>query len=288
MFTIEKPTVENVLKSTMTSGLGLDISKNSTGISIYEDGKVETYQSVIEFNRDSELHFHYMVKALEDDLLELVEGKHFDVIGIEDVIESINFETLRALILLNSVIDKLIAEGKVTCNYFRRVNNSVWKKWLRTLRPVKKYENDKVEVEHTLKTLDFHLVNEYEHLSNAKKEDMGYQDQLDAVGVLVGVGLERLNSKVTPSKSKQRYKLHVELYSSVEDVLKTYKAEDLNQISLSGNLLASTKKFFKELGTKDALRKFYMEVDTLGTLGVNYGIQDLHGTNYVVLYQTKK
>lgn len=186
--TLEKPTVETVLKSVMKSGLGLDISKKSTGITIYEDGKVETYQCVIEFDNDSVLKYELMRQAMETDFCSLFEGKHFEVIAIEDTIESINYETLRVLILLNSVIDKMIYEGKVTCDYFRRIGNSVWKKYFRTLRPLtKKHENDKVEIENICVELGFQLAVDYKDEKKSLKEKLGIQDQLDSLGCLIGV-----------------------------------------------------------------------------------------------------
>lgn len=288
--TLEKPTVETVLKSVMKSGLGLDISKKSTGITIYEDGKVETYQCVIEFDNDSVLKYELMRQAMETDFCSLFEGKHFEVIAIEDTIESINYETLRVLILLNSVIDKMIYEGKVTCDYFRRIGNSVWKKYFRTLRPLtKKHENDKVEIENICVELGFQLAVDYKDEKKSLKEKLGIQDQLDSLGCLIGVGLERTAKGGTVSKTKQRLVRKVELFYSKKDVAKKYSLDDLTVINPKGNLLAYTKSYLKDLDGNSQFNKFYFETDSLGTLGVEHGISDNpNGMNYVVVYQTRK
>lgn len=283
MFTIEKPTVDSLLSATMESGLGLDISKNSTGIIVYEDNQIETYQCVIEFNEESNLYYYEMVKALEDDLLSLIEGKHFDVIAIEDAIQGENFMTVRKLILLNSVIDKLIGEGKVTCNYFRRIGNGEWKKWLRSLRSGKKYLNDKAEVEDILLYLDFELAVDYHTIKDSEKAKMGYQDQLDATGVLLGAGLERANSSKTEIKKSKRSKISVELYNSEEEVREIYKGKDITQINFSGNTKTAVNNFFKGVDV-DESKIYYSVMKTLGTLGVEYGISDRkNGLNHVVI-----
>jgi hypothetical protein len=287
---IEKPTVESILRSTMESGLGLDISKTSTGIAIYENGVVETYKEVPEFDEDSDLRYYYMVKALEDDLLTLIKGKHFDIIAIEDSIQGENYKTVRMLALLNSVIDKIIGEGNVTCNYFRRIENTTWKKWLRTLRASeKKYENDKHEIQSIFKHLGYDFAIQFESISDADKKRIGYQDQLDALGVLIGAGLERLKSGGTLLKKKELFKLNVELFSSEEEVKEKYDLSTLTRISLSGDLNAAVRKFFANLEESRKLDKFYMVTDTLGTLGIERGMQDAsHGLNHVVLYQTPR
>ena len=286
MFTIEKPTVENILSSTMESGLGLDISKTSTGIMVFENGETNTYQSVIEYDEESELHYYHMVKALEEDLLYVAEGKHFDIIAIEDAIQGENFDTVRKLILLNSVIDKLIAEGKITCNYFDRINNQVWKKWLRTLRPGKHYQTDKIEIEEILLMLEYSFAVENQHLSKREKEKTGYQDQLDATGVLIGAGLRRQNEKVTPKKKKKLPPITVELYDNEEIVLETYKNYNITRIQLGGNLNASVNSFFKDLSDADRGKAYYMVLESLGTLGLSRDIMDLENKlNYVVVHQ---
>lgn len=286
---IEKPSVEGILGLTMKSGLGLDISKNSTGVAIYKDGVLKTYQVIPEFDEEDDLRYYYMVKSLEDDFSTLVEGCHFDIIAIEDAIQGVNFHTDRLLILLNSVIDRLIGEGKVTCDYFRRIENTKWKKWLRTLRPVKKYETDKIEIENTMLYLGYDFALDGQNLSKSEKEKMGYQDQLDAIGVLIGAGLERLNSKGTVSKSKKQFKQHVELYSSLEDIRKKYKNEVVTEINLKGNLKSAVSNFFKNLPISKKMNKYYFVTDSIGTLGLEYGLRDLpNRSNYILIYQTVK
>lgn len=282
---IEKPSVENTLKNTMNSGLGLDISKTSTGIALYLDDELTTYQCVIEYDSESNLHWYHMVKALEDDLLSLIQGKHFDIIAIENAIQGQNFDTVRKLILLNSVIDKIIAEGNVTCNYFRRLENTEWKKWLRTLKPGKKVMQDKAEIEDILDYLGYHLVEDYRHEKQSVKDKEGYQDKLDAVGVLVGAGLERQKIGDTKIKPKKRKKLRVEVYKSKEDISINHNLSELTQINLGGDLNASVKTFFKELNEDEEDLKFYMVKDSLGTLGITIGVSDYMGDNHIVLYQ---
>ncbi|AFQ30015.1 hypothetical protein P4493_04765 [Bacillus thuringiensis] len=285
---IQKPTVLNVLQNTMESGLGLDISKTSTGITIFDGETVKTYQCVIEYDEDSPFHWYLLTKALEDDLKSLLQGKHFDVIGIEDSIQGENYDTVRKLILLNSVIDKIIMEGNVTCDYFKRIGNTVWKKWLRTLKPGKKILKDKAEIEMILDYLDFPLVDLYRNEKNSVKEKDGYQDQLDSTGVLIGVGLERQNNNLTGKNKKKPSKLRIHNYSSAEELLKYHEGTTLTPINLGGDLKSSVKTFFEGLSNEDKQKKYYMCKDSLGSLGLEYGLADYRNGNHIVMYHELK
>ncbi|MEC2463742.1 hypothetical protein P9X10_02345 [Bacillus cereus] len=285
---IEKPSVDSILRSTMDSGLGLDISKSSTGIALYEDGVLKTYQCTLDFDSDSPFHYYLMTKALEDDLRSLIQGKHFDIIGIEDTIQGENYDTVRKLILLNTVIDKIIVEGNVTCNYFRRIGNTTWKKWLRTLKPGKKILKDKIEVESILDHLGFPLVDIYRNEKNSVREKEGYQDQLDATGVLIGVGLERQNNNLTGKNKKKPSKLCIYNYASAEELLKYHEGTTLTPVNLSGDLKSSVKTFFDGLSNEDKQKKYYMCKDSLGSLGLEYGLVDNRHGNHIVMYHELK
>ncbi|MGF2716257.1 hypothetical protein ACQUY5_29250 [Bacillus cereus] len=285
---IEKPTVDSILRNTMDSGLGLDISKTSTGITVYENGVVKTYQCVIEYDEDSPFHWYHMQKALEDDLRSLIQGKHFDIIGIEDSIQGENYDTVRKLILLNTVIDKIIMEGNVSCDYFRRIGNTVWKKWLRTLKPGKKILKDKVEVEMLLDYLEFPLVDLYRDAKKSKKDNDGYQDQLDSTGVLIGVGLERQNNNLTGKNKNKPSKLCIINYSNVEELLKYHEGSSLTPVNLGGDLRSSVKTYFDGLSNEDKQKKYYMCKDSLGSLGLEYGLTDYRNGNHIVMYHELK
>lgn len=285
---IEKPNVKSILANSMESGLGLDISKTSTGITVFDGVGYKTYQCVIDFDSESPLWMYYMQKALEDDLLSLIDGEHYDIIAIEDAIDGENFHTVRVLILLNTVIDKLIAEGRVTCNNFIRISNTVWKKHLRKFRLGKKYMTDKIEIETILGSLEHDVVIDYGHLKKSEKERMGYQDQLDSTGVLIGAGLHRDSKVETYKKQRQLYTRTILLYESSELLEENWTIDNLKQVRLKGNIKTEVDKFINELKRNGDLNKYVAKVESFGMLGIELGQRDAdNGENYIVMYVEK-
>ena len=177
--------------------LGLDISKNSSGITLIENGDMVTGNIVLE---DKEgVHKEVLLRrALKNDLRQLVEGREFDLIVIEDAFVGENAETVRLLFALNTAIDELILDGVCSTKKFIRVPNQMWKSWLyRSIDTlgVTKGLNDKVKIEECLR------------LIGVSEEGEGYQDRLDSTGLLVSYflkGKEEVDKGKLSKKKKVR------------------------------------------------------------------------------------
>lgn len=206
--------------------LGLDISKDSTGVCLYKDGEKTTANiSVDDYNKNDP---HAEAKArigLQKDLLEFfsVMGniKSFDFIIIEDVFEGINPATTRMLYALNTAIDELILWGRVECKEFARVSNQTWKMWLSTVDTSGELKglNDKVKIQRVLEQLGIH---EYGN---------GAQDRLDATGMLLGYFVQKSISggkNISEKKSNIRVQFSDIEYAFEED-------EDLIRIAALGD-----------------------------------------------------
>lgn len=159
--------------------MGLDISDNSTGICIYSDGEKIVDNVGLTLSAEENLSPHretFLRYKLKKYLARYAKHMVFDVIVIEDVFQGVNPSTTRILYALNTAIDELIIDGVVSCKKFLRVENSVWKSWLSTLDPESKYKglNDKVKIQCYLRDIG---IEEY---------GAGYQDRLDACGMLIG------------------------------------------------------------------------------------------------------
>lgn len=159
--------------------LGLDISKRSTGIALIEDGKYISGNITLDDQKGP--HKEVLLRrALKDDLLELVRGKTFDLIVLEDAYIGENADTVRKLYALNTAIDEIILDGLCECNKFLRVSNQTWKSWLYTLDKYKvtKGYNDKEKIKVCLEMI------------GVSDRGEGYQDRLDSLGMLVGYFLK--------------------------------------------------------------------------------------------------
>ena len=192
--------------------LGLDISQNSSGICLYKNGEKYVYNSSVVYDPNNPHAEAYMRYQLKQDLLEVIGDTELDLIVIEDVFEGYNAEVVRKLYALNTAIDDLILEGKVTCKEFMRVSNGTWKSWLSVVDTKGIYKGYK----------DKEKCRGYLSILGVSEEGDGYQDRLDATGMLLGYFLRGKNEKPIV-KSKVRvsfndlefmYELDADLISS--------------------------------------------------------------------------
>lgn len=190
--------------------LGLDISERSSGVCIYEDGeKVSANISLITPD-DVDYSEVKLRRELKENLRELIKGKQFDLIVVEDAFQGINPKTTRKLYALNTAIDEMILDGECGCKEFKRVSNQTWKSWLYQIDSEGKYKlvNDKLRIQKCLEMLGVY------------DEGEGYQDRLDSCGMLLGYFLCKDSIK---EKEKQKSKKRVEF----QDVCVNYE-EDID------------------------------------------------------------
>ena len=189
----DKLTEENIIPKTGYF-LGLDISQNSSGICLYANGVRNTYNSKVDYDKNDVFAEARMRKQLKQDLLEVINGNELELIVIEDVFEGANAEVVRKLYALNTAIDDLILDGLVVCKDFVRVQNGVWKSWLSVVDSNKDLKgfNDKEKIQGYLKILGI------------EESGDGFQDRLDAAGMVVGYFLNKANSGTVVVEKKKR------------------------------------------------------------------------------------
>lgn len=156
--------------------LGLDLSKNSTGITVISNGEFESHNFTLK-EVPKEERFRELVyrRQLYDYLKESYEGCRFKTIVVEDVHAGVDPQVTRMLYSLNTVIDELVYDGYIGCDNFIRANNKSWKSWLWSIEPqVGKGLDDKGRIEALLRYL------------GVSDHGKGYQDRLDSLGMLIG------------------------------------------------------------------------------------------------------
>lgn len=187
----EKPSEDNLIPRDGFF-LGLDISETSTGVCLYENGEKVSANIYLETPATVDFREVRLRRELKKDLSQLVEGKSFNLIIIEDAFQGINPSTTRLLYALNTAIDELILDGVCSCEKFLRVSNKTWKSWLFTIdsEGIFKGLKDKVKIEKCLEILGVH------------DEGEGYQDRLDSCGMLLGYFLckDSIKEKVTKKR----------------------------------------------------------------------------------------
>ena len=221
--------------------LGLDISISSTGICLYKDGIKTTANISLDYKEGNSHAEVLLRRQLKNDLLELIDGLDFEVIVIEDVFEGINPDTTRKLYALNTAIDELILDGNISCNQFERVPNTLWKSWLSVVdtNGVYKGFKDKQKIQGYLKILGVE-----------EGEDKGFQDRLDATGMLLGYLLSKDNPNADADKSIKKgirvkfedISFAYELDTDLITVQAYYSDEDINICIFMPNLTVKTYK----------------------------------------------
>lgn len=155
--------------------LGLDISKNSTGVTLVREGKVHSFNIEIFGKEDSQFSEILLRRELKEKFIDSFGDFSFDTIVLEDTYEGVNPVTTRLLYSLNTVIDEMILDHDIYCDKFIRAGNQSWKSWLWSIEPqIAKGLDDKTRTEEVLKYL------------GVSEDGKGYQDRLDSLGMLVG------------------------------------------------------------------------------------------------------
>lgn len=209
------------------SFLGLDISESSTGVCIYERGIRFTYNFSLNLVENS-VHSEVLLRrALKENLRSVIKDKELDVIIIEDVFQGINAMTTRKLYAINTAIDEMILDGEVKCKKFLRVSNQTWKSWLFRIdeQGVTKGMNDKLRIETCLGMLGIVEVGK------------GFQDRLDATGMIIGYLLDpeyALNNLMLSKRKKVSFEDIVISYNlEKEDVfadMQGYKVKEYKEV----------------------------------------------------------
>lgn len=256
--------------------LGLDISVNSTGICLYRDGIKTTANIALDYQTGNPHAEVLLRRQLKTDLLELIKGLSFEVIVIEDVFEGVNPDTTRKLYALNTAIDELILDEQIECKHFIRVPNTLWKSWLSSVdaNGVYKGFNDKQKIQGYLKLLGIDEGN-----------DKGFQDRLDATGMLLGYLIGRDSNKGDLAKAKSiRVKFDdimfaYELDTDLIVMQAAYESEEANVVFIRDKKI--TKKAIIDYISSDVGTVFITaEPIRLGLLAETLNIELLNTKGY--------
>ncbi|MGV3076355.1 hypothetical protein ACEE21_14825 [Clostridium baratii] len=270
------PSIDNIIPSKGLF-LGLDISKNSTGITYIENG--ERITGNIRLEDQEGVHKEVLLRrALKNDLRELVEGKEFDLIVIEDAFVGENAETVRLLFALNTAIDEMILDGICSVKEFLRVSNQTWKSWLSVLdtEGVTKGFNDKEKIRMCLEMI------------GVTDEGEGYQDRLDSTGLIVSYFLK---GKELADKGKlvKKRKVRLSDIDSSYDVDSSYLLFGRDEVNRDNIVFLDYKKISKsrviELLTDSPESVFVTSQPVLlGNLGIDLGLDIIDGGGYFAFW----
>ena len=197
----EKLTVKSVL-SQIPSGVGLDVAKNHTGVCVWNGTDIEVYGfDLPEYDSTDPMSEAKMRRHLRAKLTDCLGSRFFEYLVIEDVYGGENFDTVRKLIALNTVIDDLILDGVVQVNNFYRHAESVWMKGLRLLYKAGNKLSPKYEVQEVLNYLEFDFYLKNKDLTPAELKSIFFEDICDATGMLLGLVADKFVKRDTEEKA---------------------------------------------------------------------------------------
>lgn len=274
---IEKPCISNIVPC-RGMYLGLDVSKNSTGVCIISDGVLSSSNICLE--DIGGVHREVLLRrALKSALSGLVAGRYFEAIVIEDAFVGENADTVRLLFALNTAIDELILDGVCSCGVFLRVSNQSWKSWLvRSLDTlgVTKGFNDKEKIRWCLENI------------GVVEEGKGYQDRLDSIGLLVSYflrGSSEGDSNITKKVKRVRFS-DIEASYEVDSGYLFYGRDsiDRSKIVFIDYSRVSKKKVIELLSDRPDCIFVTSSPVLLGNLGIELGLDYIEGGGYFAFW----
>ena len=217
--------------------ISFDISVRSTGWCKYKDG-VFLYGSFGLQSKDElgrRMEFRERVK-------EIVDNDTLDFIAIEDVIGGNNFETVKYLIQLNTIVDDMIYMGEIPKTEVRRIGNTIWKKHLKA---VTNYSNSRMlfnkdEIRKAINSLGFVVDT--------------VQDVYDSIGIAIGAILN--NGVIKEKKAKIRtdlsrsYKFYKYSDDKVNELCSKYdlQSHEVGITKGQRDMLSAFKSVASEIG----------------------------------------
>lgn len=290
---IDKVSVHSLL-SKFDSAIGLDISKRSTGCVIWYNGVLEKHQIKLSDDiniKEDPFAEELMRREFSDKLLEIINNRSFQYGVVENVFGGENFDTVRKLLALNTVFDGIILDNKCSVeHYYKRVNTE-WKKYLGKIVHIDGAPTDKFRIQQIMEYLEFDYYLENKDLSDAEKEKIGFQDILDATGMLCALSIE-LNSNIENKKKSlvPFNKLNIKYYDSEDEFEydgRVSRVHDLGVTIVTCDNIRDIKKFIVDTVNEDTTKAYLIEVpnEKLGYFALERGIEPSpYGSKWVLAY----
>lgn len=290
---VEKPSVISIL-SQIKSGIALDISKRSTGVCIWYDNQLEIYSIHLQADRDiksNALAEEEMRREFRKRLQEIIKDRNFEYGAVENVFGGENFDTVRKLLALNTVLDGMILDGVVKIQNYYKMSNKEWKRYFRSIYKLGGAPTDKYEIQEIMRYLEYPFFLEHENDSEKEKEELGFQDILDATGILVSLSLrEKTELGTTKPRHLSISKINMKFFDCEEDFEynnRSRKLQDAEITMLGEYTQRDIEKYIVSRVEEDASKVYMLEVDNnnLGYFGLKHNVaQSPYGSVYIIFY----
>ena len=300
----EKPTVINILK-TVPSGIGLDIAKNHTGIVIWNGETVETYGFLLtEYDKLDYFGEYKMRREFKNKLKEIVADRHFEYCIVEDIYGGDNFDTVRKLAALNTVMDELIFDGVCTVGTFVRWKQVQWAAKARMIYRQKGKPSSKIETQKLMEYLEFDFYMKYKDYPETEaqskktglptKKDLFFEDICDACGMLLGLVIaHNYELNITRSSLVKMSEIKMLYVDYIEDtyMINDKRVQDEGFIILEDFDIKHIEDSIKQAVTAYPNDVLCVELppSKLGRFGIKHNFTFFaEGEGYLIFYKKKK
>ena len=281
---IKAVSVDDFIGKYVDRALSLDVSKTSTGLTIFENGRTQPYCLKLETD-DNTAKYPVGERMLElrEAIVDIVGANtHFDLICVEEAILGVNAKVSGVAYALNFVIDMLILDGIITCDHFMRINNKSWKAIMRKhtgVIPLKSgSDKDKKDIINYFQALNYSMgyqVNSFKSWSAYMKS--GIQDMLDSVGVMYG-SVEKVFRE--PNRSTKKVRKTQKVFDNLEDAVK-YAKFNIKEVSITPEKLLPWFDDLKFVTGESS--SYIIKTDSLGRFGIVKGYLHDYATYYLVV-----
>lgn len=281
---IKAVSVDDFIGKYVDRALSLDVSKTSTGLTIFENGRTQPYCLKLETDDNTATYpVGERMLELREAIVDIVgENTHFDLICVEEAILGVNAKVSGVAYALNFVIDMLILDGIITCDHFMRINNKSWKAIMRKhtgVIPLKSgSDKDKKDIINYFQALNYSMgyqVNSFKSWSAYMKS--GIQDMLDSVGVMYG-SVEKVFRE--PNRSTKKVRKTQKVFDNLEDAVK-YAKFNIKEVSITPEKLLP---WFDDLKfVTDESTSYIVKTNSLGRFGIVKGYLHDYETYYLVV-----
>lgn len=281
---IKAVSVDDFIGKYVDRALSLDVSKTSTGLTIFENGRTQPYCLKLETD-DNTAKYPVGERMLElrEAIVDIVgENTHFDLICVEEAILGVNAKVSGVAYALNFVIDMLILDGVITCDHFMRINNKSWKAIMRKhtgVIPLKSgSDKDKKDIINYFRALNYSMgyqVNSFKSWSAYMKS--GIQDMLDSVGVMYG-SVEKVFRE--PNRSTKKVRKTQKVFDNLEDAVK-YAKFNIKEVSITPEKILPWFDDLKFVTGEST--SYIVKTNSLGRFGIVKGYLHDYETYYLVV-----
>jgi len=292
MGSVAKPTVISILKN-VDSGIGIDISKNHTGIVVWDGISITTHGFKLNKINKEDPHSEYRMRMdFRSRLSSVVTGKKFENCVVENAYGGSNFDTVRKLLALNTVVDELLFDGVFEVDNFYRWLQSEWSSRLRKVyKPAFKMLS-KVETQNILEYLEFEFLLENKHKSDKYLEEIFFEDICDACGMLLASANEqKLETRLvncSPVKFSDIKMLYVD---DIENTgyIKDRKIQELGYTEVTINTKTIKRDIMRVVNNNpNEIYCVYIPVTHLGVFGIEHNLTFFSsGDGYLFFYSKK-